>query len=61
MVNKTIARIYWKKIQNGERTFNSIKGEDMKLVVKELAEESLQVGDIDEKQYNDLIKKYSNH
>lgn len=61
MVNKTIAKIYWKKIQNGERTFNSIKGEDMKLLVKELAEESLQVGDIDEKQYNDLIKKYYNH
>lgn len=55
MVNKTIAKIYWKKIQNGERTFNSVKGEDMKLLVKELAEESVENLEIDNKQYQKLI------
>lgn len=52
---KTVAKSYWRSIQRGTRTFDSIPGDAMKDLVRELAREDVNAGLITAEQYEQYI------
>ena len=54
-----IAKVYWRRIKAGTRTFSSIKGDDVKAEVLYLAQQDLAKGVITQDQFNELTKDTS--
>ena len=55
-----IAKIYWRTIKRGTRTYASIKDETVKAEVKYLAGQDVKSGEITAEQYAELIgEEYS--
>ena len=54
-LQKSIAKIYWRNIGNGNRTFDSITDEVVAEEVKRLAAEDVAKGKITAERYEELI------
>ena len=54
-LQKSIAKIYWRNILNGNRTFDSITDEVVAEEVKRLAAEDVAKGKITAERYEELI------
>lgn len=54
-LQKSIAKIYWRNIKNGNRTFDSITDEVVAEEVKRLAAEDVAGGEITAERYEELI------
>lgn len=54
-LQKSIAKIYWRNIKNGNRTFESITDEVVADEVKRLAAEDVEKGEITAERYEELI------
>ena len=54
-LQKSIAKIYWRNIKNGNRTFASITDEVVAEEVKRLAALDVQDGEITAERYEELI------
>ena len=52
---KTVAKSYWRCIQRGTRTFDSVPNDNMKTLVKELAADDVAAGVITVDDYKTLI------
>lgn len=52
---KAVAKSYWRCIQRGTRTFDSIPNDSMKAMVKELAAADVVAGLITAEEYETLI------
>lgn len=49
-----IAKIYWRTIKRGTRTYDSVKDETVKADVKYLAKQDVVNGEITEEQYQEI-------
>lgn len=49
-----IAKIYWRTIKRGTRTYDSVKDETVKADVKYLAQQDVASGEITEEQYQEI-------
>ena len=49
-----IAKIYWRTIKRGTRTYDSVKDETVKADVKYLAKQDVVSGEITEEQYQEI-------
>ena len=54
-LQRNIAKIYWRNIKNGNRTFDSITDEVVAEEVKRLAALDVESGEITAEQYAELI------
>lgn len=54
-LQKSIAKIYWRNIKNGNRTFDSITDEVVADEVKRLAREDVASGVITAERYEELV------
>lgn len=54
-LQKSIAKIYWRNIKNGNRTFDSITDEVVAEEVKRLAALDVESGEISAERYEELI------
>lgn len=54
-LQKSIAKIYWRNIKNGNRTFASITDEVVAEEVKRLAREAVASGEVTAERYEELI------
>lgn len=52
---KAISHSYWRSIKRGNRTFDSIKDEQIKNDVRALAKSDVEVGEITEFEYEQFI------
>lgn len=55
MKASAIAKIYWRKIKDGDKTYSDVVGETKKAEVKYLAGEEVQSGSITPDQYQQYI------
>lgn len=56
-LQKSIAKIYWRNIKNGNRTFDSISDEVVAEEVKRLAAFDVENGEITAERYEELVGK----
>ncbi len=54
-LQKSIAKIYWRNIKNGNRTFTSVTDEVVAEEVKRLAKTDVENGEITADEYADFI------
>lgn len=54
-MNKTVAKSYWRSIQRGTRTFDSLPNDTMKNLVRGLAAEDVAAGLITPAEYEEYI------